>query len=327
MLVGTFCAFQESTSSYHQSDHSNNSDNTQKGNHERHHGTRKFTKPLATCLRQQRQHTTPKARSIKPQIPLGVTTPSQRVLHTLHHFVHPSYARSILLFIKLNRSMLCLLFSRPLLVTYVWLRWPALAAFHHMLRSIPLTLFLSTSAFHLSCSPHPRYVFLLFQFHSCPSLRFEAFRPAHCKVRPLLLALPFSILRTRLLCVAQCAACLLCASALDSVNVNASTRELIWSTTLDGRGPVNTWQEEAATRICVTVSREHQLRRAGACGRPNLGWWLQHSKKKLLCSKRLRIHVLMRPVHHPQKKKLLTHRISSPTRFPSLLFRSVESAI
>ena len=67
---------------------------------ERHHGTRKFTKPLATCLRQQRQHTTPKARSIKPQIPLGVTTPGQRVLHTpsplrppVLHLQHPSFHR------------------------------------------------------------------------------------------------------------------------------------------------------------------------------------------------------------------------------------------
>ena len=35
-------------------------------------------------------------------------------------------------------------------------------------------------------------------------------------------------------------------------------------------GLSTTKQESAATRFCVTVhSREHQLRRAGACGRPN----------------------------------------------------------
>ena len=53
-------------------------------------------------------------------------------------------------------------------------------------------------------------------------------------------------------------------------NVNASTSALIRSTTLDGRRPINNWARRGRNTICVTVhSREHHLRRASACGRPN----------------------------------------------------------
>ena len=84
-------------------------------------------------------------------------------------------------------------------------------------------------------------------------------------------------------------------------NVNASTRALIWSTTLDGRGPRST---AASTDYDVQVHAVDPTGLVAAARRDT-------SKKKLLCSTKLKIHVLKWPAHHEKK---FTHSISSPTR-------------
>ena len=117
----------------------------------------------------------------------------------------------------------------------------------------------------------------------------------------------------------------------DSINVNASTRALIWSTTLYGQCLSTTKQEGAATQICVTVhSRDHQMWRASACGRPNWAGGYSQGRpfeKQTLCFKRKRIHVLMWPVHHQKKKKTSRSQIESPpTRLPRYCFGVLKSA-
>ena len=91
-------------------------------------------------------------------------------------------------------------------------------------------------------------------------------------------------------------------SVLNSTQLNSTTSirplvhsysygQLLWTDV----GLSTTRQERAATRFCVTVhSREHPLRRASACGRPNWAWGYNQErpfekKKKLThCSTTLR---------------------------------------
>ena len=97
------------------------------------------------------------------------------------------------------------------------------------------------------------------------------------------------------------------ASSTQLNHINASTRALIWSTAGDGRKRVNNLAREGRNTI-LRVGPQPRAR-AGARGRPNwAGGYSQERqfKNKLLCSTRLRIHVLKLPVHHPKRKNAHT---------------------
>ena len=90
------------------------------------------------------------------------------------------------------------------------------------------------------------------------------------------------------------------------------TRALIWSTALDGRRPINN-KARRSRNMSRSTAASTNCDVQVACGRLNwAGGYSQErpfEKKKLLCSKRLRIHVLKWPVRHQKKKNAHTQNL------------------